>query len=169
MFDGLCQWLAEVTGKPYRLPSEAEWGKGARGGDGRIWPWGNQWDAERCNSWEGGKRDTTSVGAYPQGASPYGLLDMAGNVWEWTCSLWGKGLEPSFKYPYDPADGREDLNAPDSVLRVLRGGSWLVYLVVARCASRSTRRLRVSAGLPRWFWILIAGFLSSGMGGRIRD
>jgi formylglycine-generating enzyme required for sulfatase activity len=133
-----CRWLAEVTGRPYGLPSEAEWEKGARGSDGRIWPWGNQWDAERCNCEEGGKGDTTPVGAYPQGASPYGLLDMAGNVWEWTRSLWGEDeINPSFKYPYDPADGREDLDAPGTVLRVLRGGSWDLSLRHARCVVRS--------------------------------
>lgn len=133
-----CRWLSEVTGKPYRLPSEAEWEKGARGSDGRIWPWGNRWDAERCNSYEGGKGDTTPVGAYPQGASPYGLLDMASNVWDWTRSLWGKNWSaPSFKYPYDPADGREDLGAPDGVLRVLRGGSFLSNGRLVRCAYRS--------------------------------
>jgi formylglycine-generating enzyme required for sulfatase activity len=132
-----CRWLAEVTGRPYRLPSEAEWEKGARGSDGRLYPWGNRWDAERCNSAEGGEGDTTPVGAYPQGASPYGLLDMAGNVWEWTCSLWGEdGEEPSFKYPYDPADGRQELEAPDSVLRVLRGGSWNHHRDGARCVVR---------------------------------
>jgi formylglycine-generating enzyme required for sulfatase activity len=134
-----CRWLAEVTGRPYRLPSEAEWEKGARGTDGRIWPWGNQWDAERCNTWEGGKR-TTPVGAYPEGASPYGLLDMAGNVWEWTRSLWGEDWqEPSFKYPYDPDDGREDLEAPDTVRRVLRGGSWHNDRDSARCVERNWR------------------------------
>ena len=85
-----CQWLSEVTGRSYALPSEAEWEKGARGTDGRIYPWGNQWDATRCNSWESRLGKTTSVHAYPQGASPYGVLDMAGNVWEWTRSLWGK-------------------------------------------------------------------------------
>jgi formylglycine-generating enzyme required for sulfatase activity len=142
-----CQWLAEVTGKPYRLPSEAEWEKGARGSEGLIYPWGNRWDARRCNSAEGGKGDTTPVGAYPQGASPYGLLDMAGNVSEWTRSLWGvlewtRSLlgedwgEPSFKYPYDPADGREDLDAPDSVLRVLRGGAFHVNRGAVRCSRR---------------------------------
>jgi formylglycine-generating enzyme required for sulfatase activity len=132
-----CNWLAQVTGRPYGLPSEAEWEKGARGSDGRIYPWGNQWDAKRCNSAEGGKEDTTPVGAYPEGVSPYGLLDMAGNVWEWTRSLWGEDWEEaSFKYPYDPADGREELEAPDSVRRVLRGGSWISGLVIARCAFR---------------------------------
>ena len=135
-----CRWLAEVTGKPYGLPSEAEWEKGARGSDGRIWPWHNRRDEKRCNSAEGGKGDTTPVGAYPQGASPYGLLDMAGNVWEWTRSLWGEEPgEPSFKYPYDPSDGREDLDAPDIVWRVLRGGSWVSYQGYARCVARAGR------------------------------
>jgi formylglycine-generating enzyme required for sulfatase activity len=127
-----CDWLTEVIGKPYRLPSEAEWEKGARGSDGRIYPWGNQWDAGRCNSKEGGKGDTTPVWAYPQGASPYGLLDMAGNVWEWTRNLWST----SFKYPYDPADGREDLDAPSVILRVLRSGAFDDNKRLVRCAYR---------------------------------
>jgi sulfatase modifying factor 1 len=135
-----CNWLAEVTGKPYRLPSEAEWEKGARGSNGRIYPWGNQWDAKRCNSEEGGKGGTTLVGAYPKGASPYGLLDMVGNVWEWTRSLWGEDFrESSFKYPYDPADGREDSGAQDSIYRVLRGSSWNFSQYYARCAYRLQR------------------------------
>ncbi len=132
-----CNWLAEVTGKAYRLPSEAEWEKGARGTDGRVYPWGDQWDPERCNSKEGGRGATMPVGAYPKGGSPYGLLDMAGNVWEWTRSLWGKDLfEPDFKYPYKLDDGRENLKAGNDVRRVLRGGSWSNIQRVARCASR---------------------------------
>ena len=114
-----CQWLAKTTGRAYRLPSEAEWEKAARGGlrigkkdnpyPDRIYPWGNERDEKRCNSGEGGLRGTTPVGQYsPGGDSPYGCVDMAGNVWEWTLSLWGKELdEPDFKYPYDPEDGRE--------------------------------------------------------------
>ena len=122
-----CNWLAEITGKAYRLPSEAEWEKGARGTDGRIYPWGDRWDAKRCNSREGGKDATTSVGTYPQGASPYNLLDMAGNVWEWTRSVYKN-------YPYVPEDGREGLEGGDS--RVLRGGSWNYHQDLARCSFR---------------------------------
>jgi len=132
-----CRWLAEATGKPYRLPSEAECEKGSRGTDGWIFPWGNEWDAKRCNSEEGGPGGTTPVGAYPGGASPYGLLDMAGNVWEWTLSLWGKDWErPDFEYPYKPEDGREDFEAGNSILRVLRGGSFLNSVGSVRCARR---------------------------------
>jgi formylglycine-generating enzyme required for sulfatase activity len=120
-----CNWLAEVTRKPYRLPSEAEWEKGARGTDGRIYPWGDKWDMERCNSEEAGIGDTTPVGSYPEGASPYGLLDMAGNVFEWTRSLRGQEPQhPDFGYPYDPRDGREDPSAGGYVFWVVRGGAF---------------------------------------------
>jgi formylglycine-generating enzyme required for sulfatase activity len=133
-----CRWLSEVAGKPYRLPSEVEWEKGARGTDGRIYPWGDVWDAAQCNTREGRKKQsTTPVGAYPEGASPYGLLDMVGNVWEWTRSLWGRNLrEPEFKYPYDPTDGRESLKASSDTRRILRGVSFLNDRQVARCAAR---------------------------------
>jgi formylglycine-generating enzyme required for sulfatase activity len=131
-----CRWLTQVTGRPYRLPTEAEWEKGARGTDGRIYPWGDEWDPARCNTDESGKGDTTPVGAYPRGASPYGLLDMVGNVWEWTISLWGRDrVKPKFQYPYDPTDGREDLEAGNDVQRVLRGGTWY-YPQRPRCAER---------------------------------
>jgi len=133
-----CNWLAELTSKPYRLPSEAEWEKAARGTDGRIYPWGDEWHSERCNSAEAGPGDTTSVRAYPAGASPYGVLDMAGNVWEWTRSLWGQSQEkPDFGYPYHPGDGREDLEAGGDVRRVLRGGALCTGERTVRCASRS--------------------------------
>jgi formylglycine-generating enzyme required for sulfatase activity len=132
-----CQWLTEVTGRRYGLPSEAEWEKGARGTDGRLYPWGNQWEATRCNSSERDLGMTTSVSSYPQSASPYGVLDMAGNVWEWTRSLWGTNPEqPDYRCPYRPTDGRENLDAGDEKGRVLRGGAFNDLLRVVRCAYR---------------------------------
>jgi formylglycine-generating enzyme required for sulfatase activity len=125
-----CRWLSEATGKPITLPSEAQWEKAARGDkDRRGYPWGDEWDETRCNTSELDLGDTTPVGIFPEGASPYGCLDMAGNVWEWTGSHYKE-------YPYDRADGRENLEAGDDVSRVLRGGSWLDYRIYARCAYR---------------------------------
>lgn len=126
-----CRWLSKATGKNYALPSEAEWEKGARGVDGRIYPWGDEFDPRRCNSKEGGAGDTTEVGAYPNGASPYGLLDMAGNVWEWTRSIYKS-------YKYDPDDGRENLDSGE--WRVVRGGSFAYAARSVRCAFRGWLR-----------------------------
>jgi formylglycine-generating enzyme required for sulfatase activity len=134
-----CQWISENSGKKYRLPTEAEWEKAARGENGWIYPWGNDWDEKKVNSGEGGPGGTTPVGQYsPGGDSPYGLADMAGNVWEWTQSLWGKAREkPEFRYPYDPQDSkREDLKAGNEVARVLRGGSFDNLRYYMRCAVR---------------------------------
>jgi formylglycine-generating enzyme required for sulfatase activity len=133
-----CRWLSEMTGKAITLPSEAQWEKAARGDqDRREFPWGDGWDATKCNNYELRLGTTTPVSIFPEGASPYGCLDMAGNVWEWTRSLWGKDIgSPEFNYPYDPTDGRENLEAGDKALRVMRGGSFSFGRDFARCAVR---------------------------------
>jgi formylglycine-generating enzyme required for sulfatase activity len=82
--DRYCRWRGELAGAPRRLASAAEYEKAARGEGGLAYPWGNAYEANRLNSAVAGPGDTTPVGQYPGGASPYGVLELAGNVFEWT-------------------------------------------------------------------------------------
>lgn len=140
-----CKWLGEKTKKNYRLPTEAEWEKAARGEGGRIYPWGNDFDPKKANMSESNIGDTSDVGKFsPQGDSPYGCADMAGNVWEW-CNDWFSEKE------YEGRTGKNTKNprGPEKgTYRVLRGGSFLVNHWYARCANR----FRVSPFDSFYYW-----------------
>lgn len=86
-----CEWRGKLRGELRRLPTETEYEKAARGDGGLAYPWGNTYEADKLNSAVQGPRDTTPVGQYTAGASPYGLLDAAGNVFQWTSTTFSKG------------------------------------------------------------------------------
>ncbi len=125
--EAYCAWRAEATGMEFRLPSEEEWEKAGRGTDGRVFPWGNQFDPTFCKSrlsrpWA---PEPEPIKSFPEDISPYGVRDMAGGVREW-CDDW-----------YNEAQG----------LRVLRGGAWVDTERYMRCASRSFLDPVLSKGL----------------------
>jgi len=123
-----CRWLSKVAEEHYRLPTEEEWEKAARGGlpQTRRYPWGDKWQDNVCNTEEMGRKGTKSVHEFEQDSqSPFGVVDMAGNVWEWTASWYER-------YPGSPHEssnyGRK--------FRVVRGGSWDYSAQSARISCR---------------------------------
>ena len=124
-----CRWLSQQLGYEIRLPTEQEWEKAARGTDGREYPWGDHYREGFANVDEKGVRttpsqldQTTAVGLYPQGTSPYGVMDMAGNVWEWCLNKNDNPIDTVI-------DKTEEY-------RVLRGGSWFSLPESTRAAGR---------------------------------
>jgi formylglycine-generating enzyme required for sulfatase activity len=112
-----CKWLSKKTGSQYRLPTEAEWEKAARGTDDHRYPWGSAAPNKDLLNYKNNVGDTTVVGKYEGGKSPYGVYDMVGNVWEWVNDWYGKTYyqKSPTKNPLGPTSGES---------RVLRGGSW---------------------------------------------
>jgi formylglycine-generating enzyme required for sulfatase activity len=110
-----CRWLSAQTGQPITLPGEAQWQRAAQGDDGREFPWGSDTPTDNLCNWNRNVDETTPVTHYPAGASPYGVIDMSGNVWEWLLTGWHSGTTGNMVG--DPvADGPE--------ARLLRGGCW---------------------------------------------
>lgn len=131
-----CRWLSDQIGSEFRLPNEAEWEKAARGPHGLIYPWGNNWEEGRCNSGEAKLGRTTLVGTYPNGASYYGALHMAGNAWEWCTTKWRK------PYPYQLEDEWSPEYLEGIEERIRRGGAHDVEQKFVRSAYRGYHAAR---------------------------
>ncbi len=125
-----CRWASDLTDKEVRLPTEAEWEKAARGTEGQIYPWGDVFEATRLNCAESGGAGTTPVTRFAEGTSPFGAVDMAGNVWEWV-NDWYK---PDY---YKIAPETNPQGPETGHYKALRGGAWFSDSVHVRAADRT--------------------------------
>jgi len=140
-----CKWKSFLKQAEYRLSTEAEWEKAARGSLGRRYPWGNEFAKEKCNTGESGIYDTSKIGSFPDGRSPFDCHDMAGNVWEWS--------QDDYQSDFYEKGSKENpaCTKAEEGTKVVRGGSWTIGRNYARC----TFRLR---SYPAEFGILNIGF-----------
>lgn len=144
-----CAWLAAQTVGAFRLPSEVEWEAVARGAGGRRYAYGESFDRWRCNTMATHLRQVAPIGVFPEGDTPDGAADMAGNVYAWTSTAWGTDPDaPAFRYPYRSDDGREVADTPADMMRIIRGGSWYDLppssLAYARMNAYASDRRRTS-------------------------
>jgi formylglycine-generating enzyme required for sulfatase activity len=120
-----CRWLTARTGEAIDLPTEQEWQRAAQGDDSRLYPWGDNFEAGRCNTSESGIKRPTPVSQFPSGASPYGVVDMSGNASEWCLNAHGV------------PDDLDIRTFPGGAARAVRGGSWGLSQFTARATFRA--------------------------------
>jgi toxoflavin biosynthesis protein ToxD len=143
--DAYCRWRGALVGAPRRLPTEAEFEKAARGDGGLAYPWGNVFEADKLVSAEAGPGDTMAVGSHPEGKSPYGMLDAAGNVFQWTSTPWPEAGQSA---------GGGGSGGRGRPRMIVKGSAWEDHAGVGRGASRH--------GRPREIRHAIVGFRCAG-------